>query len=139
MPKTIKGFTCGAFDLCHAGHLLMFKECREQCDYLIVGLQTDPSIDRPEKHKPVETYEERLIRLQSCKYIDMVVKYKTEKDLIELLKIIKPDIRFIGADHKGKPFTGDNLPIKVVFNSREHNFSSSNLRERILNENIHSN
>jgi len=129
--KKIKGFTCGTFDLCHYGHLLMFKECKNKCGYLIVGLQTDPTIDRPEKNKPIETYKERLFRLQSCKYIDMVVKYKTEADLVELLKIIKPDIRFVGVDHKGKPFTGDNLPIKIIFNSRNHNYSSSNLRKRI--------
>jgi len=77
----MRGFTCGALDLLHAGHLIMLKECKAQCDYLIVGLQTDPSIDRPEKHKPVETIEERMIRLQGCKYVDKIVVYETEKDL----------------------------------------------------------
>lgn len=126
-----KGFTCGAFDLLHAGHLIMLKEIKSQCDYLIVGLQTDPSIDRPTKHKPIETIEERLIRLKSCKYVDKIVVYDTELDLYNLLKEIKPDIRFIGADWKGKSFTGDDLPIKIIFNSRDHNYSSSNLIERI--------
>ena len=127
----IKGFTCGALDLLHAGHVLMLKECKAQCDYLIVGLQTDPSIDRPNKHKPVETVEERKIRLQGCKYVDRVITYDTEFDLYNLLTELKPDIRFVGADWKDKHFTGYDLPIKVIFNSRDHNFSSSNLRRRI--------
>jgi glycerol-3-phosphate cytidylyltransferase len=125
------GFTCGAFDLTHAGHYLMFKECREQCDFLVVGLQTDPNIDRPEKHKPIQTLEERLIQLDSCKYIDDIIIYRTEEHLIKLLKYVKPDVRFLGADWKGKRFTGDKLKIKVVFNSRDHNYSTSNLRKRI--------
>ena len=129
----IKGFTCSAFDFLHAGHLIMLKEVRAQCDYLIVGLHTDPSIDRPEKHKPIETVEERKIRLQACKYVDKIITYDTEEDLYNLLKELKPDIRFLGEDHKGKPFTGDDLPIKIVYNSRNHNYSSSNLRERIKN------
>lgn len=127
----VVGFTAGSFDLCHAGHLFMFKEIRQQCDYLIVGLQTDPTIDRPEKHIPVETVEERFIRLDACKYIDKVIIYDTEADLYKLLEKEMPDVRFIGADWKDKPYTGHNLPINVVFNSRDHNYSSSNLRERI--------
>lgn len=129
----IKGFTCGAFDLLHYGHLLMLKEVREQCDFLIVGLQIDPSIDRPDKNKPIETVEERKIRLEGCKYIDEIITYNTEEDLYNLLKELKPDIRFVGADWKGKHFTGDDLSIKIIFNTRNHNYSSSNLRKRILN------
>lgn len=129
----IKGFTCGAFDLVHAGHILMFKEIRAQCDFLIVGLQSDPNIDRSEKNRPIETIEERKIKLEACKYIDQIVLYNTEADLYILLKNLKPDVRFLGVDHKGKPFTGDDLPIKIIFNSRDHAYSSSNLRERILN------
>lgn len=129
-----RGFTCGAMDLLHPGHLLMLKECREQCDYLIVGLQTDPTLDRPEKNKPIETLEERRIRLEGCKYVDEIVIYETESDLYNLLKKVNPDVRFVGIDHKGKPFTGEDLPIPVVFNSRSHNYSSSNLRERIKNQ-----
>lgn len=126
-----KGFTCGAFDLLHAGHLLMLKEVREQCDFLVVGLQSDPSIDRPDKHKPIETLEERKIRLEACRYVDQIMIYNTEADLYELLKELKPDVRFLGADWEGKHFTGDDLPIKIIFNTRGHNLSSSNLRERI--------
>jgi glycerol-3-phosphate cytidylyltransferase len=129
--EIVLGFTCGAFDLLHAGHLLMLKECSEQCDRLIVGLQTDPTLDRPEKHKPVESIEERKIRLEACKYIDRILIYDTEADLHVILESLKPDVRFLGKDHKGKPFTGDDLSIKIIFNSREHNYSSSNLIERI--------
>src|SRR3989344_4937843 len=98
ISSMIRGFTCGAFDLMHAGHVLMFKECREQCDYLIVGLQVDPSIDRSEKNKPVETLEERMIRLGGCKYIDEIIIYNNEVELYEILKKINPDVRFMGAD-----------------------------------------
>jgi glycerol-3-phosphate cytidylyltransferase len=130
-----RGFTCGAFDLLHAGHLLMLKEVREQCDFLIIGLQSDPSLDRREKNKPVETLDERILRLNACRYVDEVVVYNTEAELYELLKKIKPDVRFLGADWKGKHFTGDDLPIKVIFNSRDHGYSSTDLRKRLL-ENI---
>jgi glycerol-3-phosphate cytidylyltransferase len=125
------GFTCGSFDLLHAGHLLMLEEVRKQCDYLVVGLQDDPSVDRPHKHKPIETLEERLIRLRSCKYVDSVFVYTTERSLYSLIRKLNPSIRFVGADWKGKHFTGDDLPIKVVYNSRDHNYSSSNLIKRI--------
>jgi glycerol-3-phosphate cytidylyltransferase len=124
----VKGFTCGVFDLLHAGHILMLKEIKAQCDKLIIGLQIDA---RPGKEKPIETYEERYIRLSGCKYVDEIIPYYSEGDLYNLLKELKPDIRFLGADHKDKPFTGDDLDIKVIFNSREHNYSSSNLRQRI--------
>jgi len=130
----IKGFTCGAFDLLHAGHVLMFKECKENCDYLVVGLQSDPSIDRKEKNKPIETLEERIIKLNGSKYIDEILIYDTEKDLYKMLQDLKPDIRFVGEDYKGKSFTGDGLPTKIHFNSRNHNYSSTNLRERIKNQ-----
>lgn len=131
--KKIIGFTCGAFDITHAGHYLMFAEIKKKCDYLVVGLQTDPSIDRVYKNKPVQSVKERLIQLESCKYIDKIVTYKTENDLVKLLKKIKPDVRFLGNDWKGKDFTGKELPIKIVFNKRDHNFSTSNLREKIVN------
>jgi glycerol-3-phosphate cytidylyltransferase len=130
----IKGFTCGAFDLLHPGHILMLKEVREQCDFLVVGLHSDPSLDRALKNKPIETIEERKIRLEACKYVDQIILYNTEADLYELLKDLKPDIRFVGADWEGKHFTGDDLPIKVIFNTRSHNFSSTNLRKRILEQ-----
>jgi len=131
--KKVIGFTCSAFDLLHAGHLIMLKEIRAQCDYLIVGLHTNPNIDRPEKRTPIETVEERIIRLQSCKYVDKIITYNTEKDLYILLKELKPDIRFMGADWKDKPnYSRDLLPeMVVVYNSRNHNYSSSNLIKRI--------
>jgi len=125
------GLTCGAFDLCHAGHMLMFKECKDRCDHLIVGLQTNPQIDRPEKNRPVMSLFERTRILKSIKFIDEIFVYETEADLLNFLKDIKPDIRFVGIDWKDKPFTGAELPIKVIFNSRDHGFSSSELRERI--------
>jgi glycerol-3-phosphate cytidylyltransferase len=129
--KIIKGFTCGAFDLLHAGHLIMLEEIRKQCDFLIIGLQTNPQIDRKEKNKPIESLKERKIRLQGCRYVDKIIIYRTEADLYKLLKQLKPDVRFVGIDHKGKPFTGDDLPIKIIYNSRSHNYSSSNLLKRI--------
>ena len=127
----IKGFTCGAFDLLHAGHALMFKECKDHCDYLVVGLQTDPSIDRPEKNKPVQTYAERDIMLKSIRWVDEVVYYSTEADLLEFLKQSDVNVRIIGADWQGKEYTGHELKIPVVFNSRDHDYSTSSLRKRI--------
>jgi glycerol-3-phosphate cytidylyltransferase len=126
------GFTSGAFDLCHAGHLLMFKEVRAQCDYLIVALHSDPSTERFHKNKPVESKEERRIRLESCRYIDKVVDYDTESQCRDLIIKLKPDVRFVGADWKGKHFTGDDLPVKVIFNTRDHGYSSTDLRKRIF-------
>lgn len=129
--KTTRGVTAGAFDLCHAGHILMFKEAKKKCTHLTVLLQEDPSIDRPEKNKPIMTLKERKIILSGITYIDKVLVYRTEKDLYALLKKIKPDVRIIGADWKGKLYTGHDLPIKMYFNSRGHSYSSSELRQRI--------
>ena len=129
--KKIVGFTCGTFDITHTGHILMFQECKKVCDYLIVGLQTDPSIDRPFKNSPVQTVEERKIMLSAIKYIDEIFVYTTEADLLKFLKKKRIDIRILGADHKDYPFTGDKLPIKTYFNKRDHPYSSSSLRERI--------
>ncbi|MCR4280882.1 MAG: adenylyltransferase/cytidyltransferase family protein [Candidatus Kaiserbacteria bacterium] len=135
------GITAGAFDLCHAGHMLMFKEAKEHCDYLVVGLHDDPSIEPAEyrgkkKNKPIMSLEERRIILEGIRYIDEVVIYRTEEDLYELLKKIKPDIRIIGADWKGKEFTGHDLPIEVYYNSRDHGFSTTELRKRIRESDI---
>jgi len=129
--NNIIGFTCGSFDLLHAGHALMLKECKNYCDTLIVGLQKDPSVDRDYKNKPVQTLEERRIMLESIKYVDKIHTYSTEKDLYSLLKFLAPDIRIVGSDWKGKKFTGYDLPFKVVFNTRNHSYSSSSLRERV--------
>jgi glycerol-3-phosphate cytidylyltransferase len=128
------GVTVGAFDLCHAGHMLVFKECKGVCDYLIVGLQTDPSIDRPDtKNKPVMSQKERRIILEGIKYIDEIFEYKTEAELYNILKKNKHgfDVRIIGADWKGKPYTGHDLPIPMHFNSRNHSYSTTELRRRI--------
>lgn len=139
MPSKNKkiGFTCGAMDLLHAGHVLMLKECRGQCDFLIVGLQKDPSITDAsyrgkKKDKPIETLKERKIRLEGCRYVDKIFIYKTEEDLYKLIKKINPDVRFLGADWKNKYATGQELTEKVIYNSRNHNYSSSNLRKRIM-------
>lgn len=133
----IKGFTAGCFDLLHAGHILMFKEAKEHCDHLTVFLQTDPSVDRPEKNKPIESITERLIKLEGCKYVDKIIIYSTEKELYNQIQFYQWDLRIIGADHKGKPYTGDDLNIPVYFNSRDHAYSTTNLRIRVYNaENI---
>ena len=128
----IIGITFGSFDLCHYGHALMFEECKEYCDYLIVGVQSDPSIDRPEKKKPVQSHEERIGIVSSLKFVDEVVTYDTEADLIEVLNKIQPDVRILGADHEGKLYTGQEPPIKCIFNSRDHGYSTSELRKRVF-------
>jgi len=126
------GFTCGTFDLCHYGHVLMFQEAKESCDYLIVGVQTDPTIDRPRKNKPIQSIEERFGQVSAIKYVDDVVIYETEAELLDILKRLSPDIRFVGADWKGQEFTGHDLPgIKIVFNSRNHKYSSTALRKAV--------
>lgn len=127
----IKGFTASSFDLLHSGHVAMLEEARNQCDYLIVGLHTDPTIDRPAKNKPVQTIFERFIQLKGCKFVDQIIPYDTEEDLINLLQVVKPDVRFIGQDYIGKAFTGSELDIKLIYTSRRHNFSTSALRTRV--------
>ena len=129
----IIGFTCSCFDLLHAGHILMLKDAKNQCDYLIVGLQTDPTIDRPkEKNKPIQSLDERKIQLEAVKYIDEIITYSTEHELYLLLQKINPDIRILGTDYKDKNFTGDDLNIRIYYHNREHNYSSTNLRNKIL-------
>ncbi len=129
--RKVVGFTCGAFDLCHYGHVLMFKECKDVCDYLIVGIQDDPSVDRLWKNKPIQSLEERAGIVSSIRWVDKVLVYKTEKDLYNLLKKIRPDVRILGADWEGKNYTGWDLPIKAYFNKRDHEFSTSELRKRV--------
>lgn len=127
------GFTAGAFDLCHAGHVLMFQEAKEQCDYLIVGLHTDPTLDRSTKNRPVMTIAERRIILEGIRYIDEVVEYDTEADLYALLRDnpLGIDVRILGVEYKDKPFTGRDLPMEVYFNTRDHGYSSTELRGRV--------
>lgn len=129
------GITFGAFDLCHAGHNLMFGECKQNCDYLIVGLQADPSIERKEKNKPVQSLFERYVQLNSCRYISEVIPYVYEAEIEEILRSIKPNVRFVGADYIGRDFTAkqyclDNN-IDLYFNNRDHGFSTTELRKRI--------
>ena len=127
------GVTVGAFDLCHAGHILMFKEARDVCEFLFVGLHSDPSLDRPEKHKPIMSLEERKIILEGIRYIDELFIYDTEAQLYEILKENRHgfDVRIIGADWKGKDYTGHDLPLEMYFNTRDHGFSTTELRRRI--------
>ena len=125
------GFTCGAFDLLHTGHALMLEEAAAQCDYLIVGIQSDPTIDRAGKNKPIQSYDERVIMVKAISYVSEVVLYDTEEDLVNLLKVIGPDVRIVGADWCGKEFTGSDLPINIFFNSRNHSYSTSDLRLRV--------
>ena len=126
------GFTCSTFDLFHAGHVMMLKEAKTQCDHLIVGLQTDPTVDRDWKNKPVQTLFERFVQLSACKYVDDIIPYTTEKELLDILTSYPIDVRIIGEEYRNKQFTGFDLPIKVYFNSRQHSFSTTELRERVL-------
>ncbi len=127
------GFTCSCFDLFHAGHIMMLKEAKSKCDYLIVGLQTDPTIDRPEKNKPIQSVVERFIQLESCKYVDEVVVYATEKDLLDILYTYPINIRVVGEEYKDKDFTGKDLEhIEMYYNSRRHSFSTTELRKRVI-------
>ncbi len=129
------GFTCSAFDLLHAGHILMLEEAKANCDYLIVGLQVDPSIDRPEKNKPVQSVTERFIQLSAVKFVDKIIPYTTERDLEDLIQSQPINIRFIGEEYKHREFTGkeycEDQGIELYYNSRRHRFSSSALRSRI--------
>tara|TARA_B100001094_G_scaffold330131_1_gene394594 strand:+ start:3695 stop:4096 length:402 start_codon:yes stop_codon:yes gene_type:complete len=126
-----KGFVCSAFDLCHAGHLLMLEECSENCDWLMVGLHTDPTIDRPEKNKPVESVYQRYLRLDCNVSVDEIIPYETEEDLLVMLKSLDVDIRFLGEDYiNKKQYTGKNLNIPTYFCKR-YGYSSSGLRQKI--------
>jgi glycerol-3-phosphate cytidylyltransferase len=130
------GITFSTFDMLHAGHIAMLSEAKNHCDYLICGLQTDPTIDRPEtKNKPIQSIVERQIQLAACRYVDEVVVYSTEEELVDLLLILPVDVRILGVEYEGLEFTGKNecelRGIELVFNSRDHSFSSSSLRKRV--------
>ena len=128
------GFTCSTFDLLHAGHIVMLEDAKKQCDYLIVGLQTDPTIDRPDtKNKPIQSVFERFVQLDACRYVDEVVVYATEKDLMDILLSYPIDVRIIGDEYQSKNFTGKELNIPIYYNSRKHSFSTTELRERVTN------
>ena len=129
------GFTCSTFDLLHAGHILMLAECKQVCDYLIVGVQSDPTIDRPgTKNKPVQSIVERYVQLSAVKFVDEIIIYNTEKDLEDMLMFLPLAVRIIGEEYKDKEFTGKKIcedrGIKIWYNSRTHRFSSSELRQR---------
>ena len=130
------GITFSTFDLLHAGHIAMLSEAKNHCDYLICGLQTDPTIDRPEtKNKPIQSIVERQIQLAACRYVDEVVVYSTEQDLVDLLLILPVDVRILGVEYADKEFTGKSecelRGIDIVYNGRDHSFSSSSLRKRV--------
>jgi len=132
------GITFSAFDLLHAGHIKMLEEAKRQCDYLICGLQTDPTLDRPEKNKPAQTVVERYIQLKGCKFVDEIVPYATEQDLEDILRAFKIDVRIVGEEYREKDFTGrtycEEKGIALYFNKRNHRFSSSGLRNEIANK-----
>lgn len=129
------GFTCSAFDLLHAGHVSMLRDAKEQCDYLICGLQVDPSLDRLEKNKPIQTLVERYTQLKAVKYVDEIVPYETEQDLKDILEMYHIDVRILGDEYRNLEFTGKEIcqkrDIKLHFNKRDHRFSSSDLRKRV--------
>ena len=135
------GITFSTFDMLHAGHIAMLSEAKNHCDYLITGLQTDPTIDRPDtKNKPVQSIVERQIQLSACRYVDEVVVYQTEQDLRDLLLILPVDVRILGVEYADKDFSGRDecfdRNIEIVFNGRDHSFSSSSLRKRVADAQI---
>jgi len=131
MSKKI-GFTCSTFDLFHAGHVAMLEEAKQQCDWLIVGLQVDPTIDRPEKNKPIQSLTERQMQVRACRFVDEIIVYSTELELLEILCMLPIDVRILGAEYADKYFTGNHLKhMQFYYNKREHGFSSSELRKRI--------
>ena len=134
------GITFSAFDLLHAGHIKMLEEAKRECDYLIVGLQTDPTLDRPEKNSPSQTVVERYIQLKGCKFVDEIVPYASEQDLEDILRSFKIDVRIIGDEYRDKNFTGraycEQKGIILYFNGRDHRFSSSNLRKEVAEKQL---
>jgi glycerol-3-phosphate cytidylyltransferase len=141
LPSTknkLVGITFSAFDLLHAGHVVMLREAKNHCDYLIAGIQTDPTIDRPDsKNKPVQSLVERYAQLSAVKYVDEIIPYQTEQDLIDILSMYEIDVRILGDEYKEKDFTGKDVcnkrGIDLYFNKRDHRFSTSDLRERVEN------
>lgn len=135
IPKKITGITCSSFDLLHAGHIKMLEDAKAQCDYLIAALQTDPTIDRPEKNKPIQSVVERYIQLKGCKYVDEIVPYQTEKDLEDIFLSFDLDVRILGEEYRDKGFTAKHIclqrGIRIHYNPRQHKFSSTELRERL--------
>jgi|TARA_R110001583_G_scaffold188297_2_gene350357 glycerol-3-phosphate cytidylyltransferase len=139
MSKEILGFTAGNFDLLHPGYIRCFREAKRHCDKFIVFLQIDPSLHRKSKYKPVISLYNRYEALMSIKYIDDVYTYQTEEELYDLIKFWKPDIRILGEDYIGKPFTGDDLPPSVVYTTRSHGWSTTKLKDQITKQTIKQN
>jgi glycerol-3-phosphate cytidylyltransferase len=131
MTGPIVGFVCGAFDCLHPGHVLMLADAAGQCDYLVVGLHVDPSVERPDKHAPVQTVDERMVLLQAIKWVGRVVVYRTEQDLADLLNELRPDVRIIGSDWRGKAITAPDACGRIYWHERGHTWSSSELRRRV--------
>ena len=133
--QQIVGITFSAFDLFHAGHVRMLAEAKNHCNYLIVGLQTDPTIDRPEKNRPTQTVVERYTQLKACKYVDEIIPYTTEQDLEDILQLYDIDVRIIGDEYREKNYTGrdycESKGILIIYNQRNHRFSSSGLRQEV--------
>lgn len=132
----LTGFTCSTFDLLHAGHVMMLREAKSVCDYLIVGLQVDPTIDRPkEKNQPVQSLVERYVQLASVQYVDEIIPYQTERDLEDILQMYPIDIRILGEEYREYEFTGKDIcrarGIELYFNKRDHRFSTTDLRKRV--------
>ena len=129
------GITCSSFDLLHAGHIKMLEEAKQHCDFLICALQTDPTIDRPEKNQPVQSIVERWVQLDACKYVDQIVPYATEKDLEDIFLSFDIDVRIIGEEYRENYFTAKDIcetkGIEIVYNNRLHDWSSTNLRKRL--------
>jgi glycerol-3-phosphate cytidylyltransferase len=125
------GITASAFDLLHAGHVLMLKEAKSACDHLIVALQVNPALDRPDKNKPIQSFYERWTQLSAIKYVDEIIPYETEKELMTILQNNNIDIRILGDEYRNKVFTGCNLEMEYLFNKRTHKYSSTELRKRL--------
>lgn len=125
------GIVCGAFDLMHPGYIDMFRQAKLVCDKLIVALQTDPTIDRPGKMKPIHTTMEREIILKSIRYVDDVIIYSTEASLLDVIRFVKPDVRILGSDYRGKAFTGDHLSVPVFYVERYHDWSTTATKKKI--------
>ena len=138
LMKSRTGITFGAFDLLHAGHVRMLEVAKFYCDYLIVGLHTDPTLERPEKNKPIQTVVERYMQLKDCKFVDEIIPYTTEQDLQDILRSLPIDVRILGEEYKNRDFTDraycESVGIKLIYNKRDHRFSSSELRKEVYED-----
>jgi glycerol-3-phosphate cytidylyltransferase len=136
--KKVVGITCSTFDLLHAGHIIMLQECKKYCDYLICALQSDPTIDRKEKNAPIQSLVERYIQLDAVEYVDKIIPYNTEQELETIFASMDLDVRIIGEEYKDKDFTAKRVcekrGIKLIYNKREHDFSTSSLRKRVYEQ-----